>query len=631
MIAEILCVGTELLMGQVLNTNAQFLSRRLSALGITQQHQTVVGDNAQRLEDAYRLALSRADIVITSGGLGPTVDDITKRVAAKVAGKELVLFPEAEKMVRTRFQQYHRNMTLNNLSQAMFTADSTLLMNPNGTAPGAIVPMGDGKVVIHLPGPPCELEPMFTASVEPYLMARSGRALVSRYVRIFGMGESEVDTRLRDLENGENPTLSPYCTLGEVQLRATASADTAEKALALLTPLLAEVKARLGNVVYAMEETDGGSLAKTAIETLRARGMTCATCESLTGGKVVAALVDIPGASAVVRAGLVTYQTDTKTILADVPAEVIERFGVVSVETACAMAEGTRKRLGVDIAVSTTGVAGPDGGTEDCPVGTVCVGVSTADGTSAVRLALSGNRERIRIAVLSPAWDMNEHSSLSRYLTRAVEQCGAEGSGFFFHEDGLDFTGVERFLDEAAADGEPVMLMGASSAYLYLLDYLDKQGKTYALAADSRVFDTGGFKSTRTDMTVDDLYAAFERVFGVKRSHCVNMYGMTELSSQIYDQNILSYYTDGSSNYLKATPSWVRSVFLDPASLTPVADGEQGVIAHYDLANWNSCLAILTEDLGVRTEHGYVLNGRAKGAEARGCSITVDEVMAANA
>ena len=284
MIAEILCVGTELLMGQVLNTNAQFLSRRLSALGITQQHQTVVGDNAQRLEDAYRLALSRADIVITSGGLGPTVDDITKRVAAKVAGKEIVLFPEAEKMVRTRFQQYHRNMTLNNLSQAMFTADSTLLMNPNGTAPGAIVPMGDGKVVIHLPGPPCELEPMFTASVEPYLMARSGRALVSRYVRIFGMGESEVDTRLRDLENGENPTLSPYCSLGEVQLRATASADTAEKALALLTPLLAEVKARLGNVVYAIEETDGGSLAKTAIETLRAQGMTCATCESLTGG-----------------------------------------------------------------------------------------------------------------------------------------------------------------------------------------------------------------------------------------------------------------------------------------------------------------------------------------------------------
>ena len=241
------------------------------------------------------------------------------------------------------------------------------------------------------------------------------------------------------------------------------------------------------------------------------------------------------------------------------------------------------------------------------------------------------DRERIRIAVLSPAWDMNKHSSLSRYLTRAVQECGADGSGFFFHEDGLDFTGVERFLDKASADNEPAMLMGASSAYLYLLDYLDKQGKAYRLAADSRIFDTGGFKSTRTDMTVDDLYAAFGRVFGVQRTHCVNMYGMTELSSQIYDQNILSYYTDGSSNYLKETPSWVRSVFLDPATLTPVADGKQGVIAHCDLANWNSCLAILTEDLGVRTEHGYELNGRAKGAEARGCSITVDEVMAANA
>ncbi len=396
MIAEILCIGTELLMGQVLNTNAQFLSRRLSALGVTQQHQTVVGDNPVRLEAAYRLALSRADIVITSGGLGPTVDDITKRIAAKVAGKELVVFPEAERMVTARFRQYHRNMTLNNLSQAMFTPDSTLLLNPNGTAPGAIVPMGGGKIVIHLPGPPCELEPMFRDSVEPYLQQLSGRVLVSRYVRIFGMGESEVDTRLHDLELGENPTLSPYCSLGEVLLRATASAPTQDEAIALLNPLLEQIRSRLGPVIYAIEKDETGSLAQTAVETLHRRGMTCATCESLTGGKVVASLVDIPGASAVVRAGLVTYQTDTKTILANVPSDVIERFGVVSEEVARAMAEGTRNRLGVDIAVSTTGVAGPDGGTEDCPVGTVCVGVSTAEGTRAFRLQLAGNRERIR-------------------------------------------------------------------------------------------------------------------------------------------------------------------------------------------------------------------------------------------
>ena len=403
MIAEILCIGTELLMGQVLNTNAQFLSRRLSALGVSQYHQTVVGDNAARLEDAYRLALSRADVVITTGGLGPTVDDITKRVAANVAGRELVLFPEAEEMVRTRFRQYHREMTANNLSQAMFTPDSTLLMNPNGTAPGAIVPMGGGKVVIHLPGPPFELQPMFIDQVEPYLQARSGQVLVSRYIRIFGMGEAEVDARLSDLETGGNPTLSPYCSLGEVQLRATAGAATQEEAIALLEPLIAQVEVRLGDVIYAVEEDDTGSLAKSAVDALKRRGWTCAACESLTGGMISAALVDVPGASSVVRGGLVTYQTDTKTLLAGVPAELIAEKDVVSAEVACAMAVGTRTRLGVDIAVSATGLAGPDGGTADKPVGTVFVGVSTLDMTRAIPLALTGNRTRIRTLAMKHA------------------------------------------------------------------------------------------------------------------------------------------------------------------------------------------------------------------------------------
>lgn len=403
MIAEILCIGTELLMGQVLNTNAQFLSRRLSALGVSQYHQTVVGDNAARLEDAYRLALSRADVVITTGGLGPTVDDITKRVAASVAGRELVLFPEAEEMVRTRFRQYHKEMTANNLSQAMFTPDSTLLMNPNGTAPGAIVPMGGGKVVIHLPGPPFELQPMFIDQVEPYLQARSGQVLVSRYIRIFGMGEAEVDARLSDLETGGNPTLSPYCSLGEVQLRATAAAASQEEAIALLEPLIAQVDARLGDVIYAVEEDDTGSLAKSAVDALKRRGWTCAACESLTGGMISAALVDVPGASSVVRGGLVTYQTDTKTLLAGVPAELIAEKDVVSAEVACAMAEGTRTRLGVDVAVSATGLAGPDGGTADKPVGTVFVGVSTRDMTRAIPLALTGNRTRIRTLAMKYA------------------------------------------------------------------------------------------------------------------------------------------------------------------------------------------------------------------------------------
>ncbi|MBR3765226.1 MAG: competence/damage-inducible protein A [Clostridia bacterium] len=396
MIAEILCIGTELLMGQTLNTNAQFIARRLSALGVSQYHQCVVGDNEERLEAALRQAIARADVVITSGGLGPTLDDITKRVTAKAAGKELVQRPEAEAMVRERFRQLGREMTENNLAQAMFTPDSTVLLNEYGTAPGAIVPVGGGKTVIHLPGPPWELEPMFLTQVEPWLTARSGRVLVSRYIRIFGMGEAEVDHRLRDLMQGSNPTLSPYCSLGEVVLRATASADTEAQASDMLLPLLVETRLRLGKVVYAVEEDDGGSLAKSAVAALAARGFTCATCESLTGGLIAATLVEVPGASAVVRAGFITYQTDTKTLLAGVPAEEIEKHDVVSAQVAMAMARGARERIGVDIAVSATGLAGPDGGTQEKPVGTVYVGVSGAKGTYAIPLRLSGDRMRIR-------------------------------------------------------------------------------------------------------------------------------------------------------------------------------------------------------------------------------------------
>ena len=412
MIAEILCIGTELLMGQVLNTNAQFLARRLAALGVTQQHQTVVGDNAERLEAAYRLALSRADVVITSGGLGPTVDDITKRVAAKVAGKELVHFPEAEEMIRARFRDLRKEMTPNNLAQAMFTPDSILLPNACGTAPGAIVPMGEGKVVIHLPGPPYELQPMFIDQVEPWLQERSGKKLVSRYIRVFGMGESAVDEIMRDLEDSGNPTLSPYCGMGEMMLRATAAAETAEEASAMLEPLVREVCRRLGDVVYAVEADENGSLAKSTVEALLAKKWTVATCESLTGGMIAAAMVEVPGASSAVRGGFVTYQTDTKTVLAGVPAETIERCDVVSAEVAMGMAQGVRNVLGVDIAVSATGLAGPGGGTEERPVGTVFLGIATAEGVRAIPLHLSGNRERIRTLAMKNALDAVRREAL---------------------------------------------------------------------------------------------------------------------------------------------------------------------------------------------------------------------------
>ena len=403
MIAEILCVGTELLMGQVVNTNGAFISRGLAALGVGQYHQTIVGDNPERLREAYRTALSRADAVITSGGLGPTVDDITKRAAADVLGQPLTLFPEAEAMVRQRFAKYRREMTPNNLGQAMFVPGTTLLPNPNGTAPGAIVPAGDGKVIIHLPGPPRELEPMFRDQVMPWLAQRSGRKLVSRYIRIFGMGESKVDSLLADLERGADPTLSPYCSTGEVQLRVTAAADSEAEGLSRIAPVVDEVKKRLGDVAYDVCADEDGSLARSAVEALKARGWTVATAESLTGGMIAAQLVNIPGASDAVRGGFVTYQSEAKTMLLGVPAETIETYNVVSAEVAKAMAQGARERLQVDVAVSATGLAGPGGGTPEIPVGTVYLGLATAKGVRAIPLKLAGDRDRIRTLAMKHA------------------------------------------------------------------------------------------------------------------------------------------------------------------------------------------------------------------------------------
>ena len=403
MIAEILCVGTELLMGQVVNTNGAFISRGLAALGVGQYHQTIVGDNPERLREAYRTALSRADAVITSGGLGPTVDDITKRAAADVLGQPLTLFPEAEAMVRQRFAEYRREMTPNNLGQAMFVPGTILLPNPNGTAPGAIVPAGEGKVIIHLPGPPRELEPMFRDQVMPWLAQRSGRKLVSRYIRIFGMGESKVDSLLADLERGADPTLSPYCSTGEVQLRVTAAADSEAEGLSRIAPVVDEVKKRLGDVVYDVCADEDGSLARSAVEALKARGWTVATAESLTGGMIAAQLVNIPGASDAVRGGFVTYQSVAKTMLLGVPAETIARCNAVSAEVAKAMAQGARERLGVDVAVSATGLAGPGGGTPEIPVGTVYLGLATAKGVRVIPLKLAGDRDRIRTLAMKHA------------------------------------------------------------------------------------------------------------------------------------------------------------------------------------------------------------------------------------
>ncbi len=403
MIAEILCIGTELLLGQIVNTDAQYLSRELAALGISVHHHTTVGDNPARAEAALKLALSRADIVITSGGLGPTEDDLSKEIVAAYFGLPMELDPLSLEAIERFFAGLHREMSPNNRKQACFARGAIILPNERGTAPGCIVEQG-GKCVIQLPGPPRELKHMFAAFVAPYLRGKISGSITSRYLRIFGMGESEVETRIRDLieaqadaKPGEPAvTIAPYCSLGEVQLRVTALAETPEAAHAAIAPVEATLLDRLGAVVYAVSDTAEDSLAHYAVEALLEAVKTVAVAESCTGGLVAASLVEVPGVSAALMEGQVTYSNAAKVRCLGVSEQVLAAHGAVSEQTARGMAEGLRARAGVDIAIATTGIAGPDGGTPEKPVGLVYVAAATAQGTQVTELRLRGERDRIR-------------------------------------------------------------------------------------------------------------------------------------------------------------------------------------------------------------------------------------------
>lgn len=396
MIAEIVAVGTELLMGQVLNTDAQYIARRLSELGVTLHRQVVVGDNPTRIREAIHTAIGRADVVITTGGLGPTADDITKETCAEALGLLMERSPEAEKQVRGWFERNNYPMTENNLRQADFAKGAIILENHNGTAPACIVEK-DGKAVINLPGPPRELMPLFAESVAPYLARRSGAVIVSRYMRVFGMGESAVESQLHDMmENSLNPTVAPYCSTGEVQLRLTVRVAHESEAAALLDPAEREIRARLGNVVYAVTDDPEYTMEQALVKALCAAKKTMVTAESCTGGMIASKIVNVSGASDVFLEGCVTYSNAAKMRTLGVKAETLEKFDAVSRETALEMAEGARRRADADYAVSVTGLAGPGGGTPEKPVGTVWLGLSTREGVQARLLQLHGNRERIR-------------------------------------------------------------------------------------------------------------------------------------------------------------------------------------------------------------------------------------------
>lgn len=396
--AEIIAVGTELLLGNIANTNAQMLSQSLSGLGVNVFWHTVVGDNPLRLREALETARRRADILLTIGGLGPTYDDLTKQTICEVFGQKLVLHSDIAEDIRAFYESaLHVPMPKNNLQQAELPQGCTVFDNPVGTAPGCAFE-AEGIHVLMLPGPPFECETMLRRHVEPYLRALSKEVIVSHDIMVFGMGESSVDQLLHDkMTHMENPTLATYAKPAEVRLRATAKADSSEMAQAMLEPVVADVKAALGDVAYGV---DVSSLEEVCKQLLLEKGLSLATAESCTGGTVAQRLTALPGVSAVYRGGVVSYWTSVKADVLGVPQAILEEYGAVSEPTARAMAEGVCRVTGAEIGVSVTGVAGPDSDERGNPVGLVYLGLHTPDGTFCRRLDL-GQRRRDRIRNVS--------------------------------------------------------------------------------------------------------------------------------------------------------------------------------------------------------------------------------------
>ncbi len=404
MIAEIVSVGTELLMGQVVNTDAQHIAAKLAPLGYEVYYHITVGDNARRLTSVVHRAIERSDVVVFTGGLGPTDDDLTKETVAAALGLTCEPRPEEVERLEKHFASRGWKMTPNNYKQANFPRDAIILPNANGTAPGCVMHVED-KIAVLLPGPPRELFPMFDNYAMPYLARLSDTKLYSREMRIFGMGESAVTYRLRDIiENQTNPTVAPYIKLCEVTLRITAKCKSDAEGERLTGKMIDQIRDALGDVVYSV---DGESLPELCVKLLLSRGLTLATAESCTGGMVASALVDIPGASGTFVDGCVTYSNDAKMHRLSVSPATLEKFGAVSEQCALEMAIGMQKSADADIAISTTGIAGPDGGTDEKPVGTVYIALASKDGDTQVKqLLLHGDRERIRYTAMLNSFDM---------------------------------------------------------------------------------------------------------------------------------------------------------------------------------------------------------------------------------
>ncbi len=394
--AEILCVGTEILIGDIVNTNAAYISKRLAALGVNQYHQGVVGDNPQRLKNFLKEALDRADLVILTGGLGPTYDDLTKETVAEIMGKKMALHQESYERLKEFFVQRNIEMTENNVKQAYMPEECMVLQNDWGTAPGAIIEnKEENKAAIILPGPPREMKPMFEKYVVPYIESLSDSVFTSKNVNIFGMGESKVESILIDLmQNSTNPTVAPYAADGEVRLRVTAKTAEKEEGEKLCSEMIEKLmQTEVGKYIYGVDTTVEEALVKKLAE----KNKKIAVAESCTGGLVTGKITSVSGSSAVLDGSVVSYANEIKASLLNVEKNVLDTFGAVSEQCALQMADGVRKLMNADIGISITGIAGPTGGTPEKPVGTVYIAVSTEEGSECQMLTLRNNgREYVR-------------------------------------------------------------------------------------------------------------------------------------------------------------------------------------------------------------------------------------------
>ena len=420
MTVELISVGTELLLGNIVNTNAAYLSEKCADLGLSCFYQSVVGENEERLSGVLKTALERSDIVILSGGLGPTEDDLTKEVSAKVMGRELSMHEPSKKRIEEYFSSRNLELTENNWKQAMVPEGAIVLDNENGTAPGVIME-GEGKKVILLPGPPNEMIPMFEKQIMPYLSGSDLGMIYSQTVKICGVGESKAETMIKDMIDSQtNPTIATYAKNCEVHLRVTAKAKDEKEAKKLVKPVVKELKNRFGPYVYTTNADI--TLEKAVVDLLVANKLTVSTVESCTGGMLAARLINVPGISEVYKSGYITYSNKAKRKILGVKKGLLEKKGAVSEEVAKEMAKGAAVISKAEVAVSVTGIAGPGGGTEEKPVGLVYIACNVCGKTKVRKFNFRGNRAKIRETTVSSALILMRQCILEYYSEVAFDR-----------------------------------------------------------------------------------------------------------------------------------------------------------------------------------------------------------------